>query len=53
VSGYSGVQKIAPGSLIPYLPLTKIKAAAKKVLRANRVPKRTIRRKKRTTRRKK
>jgi hypothetical protein len=55
VSGYSGVQKIAPGSLIPYLPLTKLRAAAKKVLRANRVPKKTIRRRKkqRVTRRKK
>jgi hypothetical protein len=53
LSGYSGVQKIPPGSLIPYLPLNKVRAAAKKVLKANRVPKKSLRKKKRSSRRKK
>jgi hypothetical protein len=52
LSGYSGVQKIPPGSLIPYLPVNKIRAAAKKVLKANRVPKKSSRKKKRTPRKK-
>jgi hypothetical protein len=52
LSGYSGVQKIAPVSLIPYLPLNKIRTAAKRVLKANRVPKKSSR-KKRLTKKKK
>ena len=32
VSGYSGVQKLAPAQLIRYIPLTRLKSAAKKVL---------------------
>lgn len=32
VAGYPGVQKVAPSQLIPFLPVTKLKAAAKKVL---------------------
>lgn len=34
VAGYSGVQKLAPSSLIPYLPITKLRLAAKKALAA-------------------
>lgn len=32
VSGYSGIQKISPSALIRYIPSTKIKLAAKRVL---------------------
>ena len=32
LGGYSGVQKLAPSQLIRYIPLNKLKAAAKKVL---------------------
>lgn len=34
VAGYSGLQKIAPSTLIPYLPANKLKQAAKKALGA-------------------
>ena len=52
VTGYPGLQKLAPSSLIPFLPLTKLRAAAGKVLRASgkhRTRRRTGRKKKRTT----
>ena len=32
VSGYSGYQKIPPSALIPYLPVSKLRAAAKRAL---------------------
>lgn len=32
VAGYTGVQKIPPSTLIPYLPAVKLRAAAKKML---------------------
>jgi hypothetical protein len=35
VSGYVGVQKIAPSKLIPYLPANKVKLAVKKALVAS------------------
>lgn len=35
VPGYLGLQKIAPSSLIPYLPASKIRQAAKKALGAS------------------
>lgn len=35
VAGYSGIQKIAPGSLVPYLPINKLRLAAKKALAAS------------------
>lgn len=51
VAGYSGLQKIAPSALIPFLPANKIKQAAKRVLGASgkqRKRKTTVRRRKRT-----
>lgn len=47
VAGYPGVQKVAPSQLIPFLPVTKLKAAAKKALGDKR------QKKKKTTRRRK
>jgi len=35
VAGYSGIQKIAPSSLVPYLPINKLRLAAKKALGAS------------------
>lgn len=35
VSGYSGIQKVPPSQLIPFLPATKIRQAAKKALLAS------------------
>lgn len=35
VAGYLGVQKLAPSKLIPYLPATKVRQAAKKALVAS------------------
>lgn len=53
VVGYSGVQKLTPASLIPYLPTNKIKAAAKKVLSRSATTKRTTTKKrKRVSKRK-
>jgi hypothetical protein len=46
VAGYSGVQKIAPSALIPYLPATKLRQAAKRALGASGKKKRTVKRKK-------
>lgn len=34
VPGYLGLQKIAPSSLVPYLPASKLRQAAKKALGA-------------------
>ena len=50
VSGYSGYQRLPASSLIPYLPITKLRAAAKKVLGKSKV-KKSSRRRKRSTRR--
>ena len=36
VAGYSGYQRLPASSLIPYLPVTKLRAAAKKALLKNR-----------------
>lgn len=44
VAGYSGVQRLPPSALIPYLPANKLKQAAKRALGATG--------KKKTTRRK-
>jgi len=49
VAGYQGVQKIPPSSVIPYIPLTKLRAAAKKVL--SKTKKTTGKRRRRTGRR--
>jgi hypothetical protein len=46
VAGYSGVQKIAPSALIPYLPATKLRQAAKRALGATGKKKRTVKRRK-------
>lgn len=35
VAGYLGVQKLAPSKLIPYLPTTKVRQAAKRALVAS------------------
>lgn len=43
VVGYPGVQKVPPSQLIPYLPITKLRQAAKKALDR---PKAPVRRKK-------
>lgn len=47
VAGYSGLQKIPPSSLIPYLPVSKLRQAAKRALSAS-GKKKTVRRRKRT-----
>lgn len=47
VGGYTGVQKIAASHLIRYLPASKLKAAAKKVLSARKGPGKTRKRRKR------
>lgn len=56
VAGYLGVQKLAPSKLIPYLPATKVRQAAKKALVASGSKpsrgKRTVRRKGRKGRKK-
>lgn len=48
VAGYSGVQKIAPSALIPYLPATKLRQAAKRALGASGKKRKTTKRKKKT-----
>jgi len=48
VAGYSGVQKIAPSALIPYLPATKLRHAAKRELGASGKKKKTVRRRRKT-----
>ena len=50
VTGYPGLQKVAPSSLIPYLPLAKLRLAAGKALKAS--GKKRSRTKKRRTRKK-
>lgn len=35
VPGYLGLQKVAPSSLIPYLPVGKLRQAARKALKAS------------------
>ena len=54
VAGYPGLQKIAPSSLIPYLPLNKLRVAARKALRASgkKRTRRTGKKRSRKTRRK-
>ncbi len=37
VTGYQGLQSLAPSSLIRFIPATKLRLAAKKVLRSSRV----------------
>ena len=44
VAGYTGVQKIAPSSLIPFLPVNKLRLAAKKALAASGKKKKVVRR---------
>jgi len=51
VAGYTGVQKIAPSSIIPYLPLTKLRAAAKRVLQKTKAGNKKITRRRRGGRR--
>jgi hypothetical protein len=52
VAGYSGLQKIAPSQLIPYLPANKLRQAAKKALGASgKRKKKTVRRRNRKTKR--
>ena len=53
VAGYSGLQKIAPSSLIPYLPASKLRQAAKRALGASGKKKTTRRRRKSKGRRRK
>lgn len=47
ISGYSGIQRLPPSSLIPFLPVARIKAAAKRALLAS-GKKRIVKRKKRS-----
>ena len=51
VAGYKGIQKLAPSSVIPYIPLTKLRAAAKKVLGKSNKKKRRVSRRKTSKRR--
>jgi hypothetical protein len=51
VAGYSGVQKIAPSALIPYLPATKLRQAAKRALGASGKKKKTVKRRRKVKRR--
>jgi hypothetical protein len=44
VAGYLGVQKLAPSKLIPYLPATKVRQAAKRVLIAQGVARKRVKR---------
>lgn len=45
VAGYSGLQKIAPSQLIPFLPANKLRLAAKKALgKSGKRKKKTVRR---------
>jgi hypothetical protein len=56
VAGYSGLQKIAPSLLIPYLPASKLRQAAKRALGVSgkrKAPRRKRKSKKRTTSRRK
>lgn len=46
VAGYSGVQKIAPSALIPFLPANKLKQAAKRALGASGKRKKIVKKKK-------
>lgn len=47
VAGYSGLQKIAPSQLIPFLPANKLRLAAKKALgNSGKKKKKTVRRRK-------
>lgn len=45
VPGYSGIQKLIASSLIPFIPVRKLKLAAKKVLKRSGVAKKIKRRK--------
>lgn len=47
VAGYSGLQKIPPSFLIPYLPVSKLRQAAKRALSAS-GKKKTVRRRRKT-----
>jgi hypothetical protein len=47
VAGYSGVQKLSPSALIPYLPANKLKQAAKRALGAS-GKKKSVRRKRKS-----
>lgn len=47
VPGYKGLQKVAPSSLIPYLPASKLRQAAKKALGAS-GKKKTVRRRRKS-----
>ena len=51
VAGYSGYQRISPSALIPYLPVTKLRAAAKRALGKSKRPTKKKSRKRRTTKR--
>jgi hypothetical protein len=48
VAGFPGFQRLAPSQLVRYIPLGKLKQAAKRVLGASGIRKRTIRRKKKS-----
>jgi hypothetical protein len=52
VAGYSGLQKLAPSSLIPYLPASKLRQAAKRALGAT-GKKKIVKRRRRKTNKKK
>jgi hypothetical protein len=55
VSGFSGTQRIPPSALIPYLPVTKLRAAAKRALNSSKSKKVGSKksRRRRTTKRRK
>jgi hypothetical protein len=53
VAGYSGLQKLAPSTLIPYLPASKLRQAAKRALGASGKKKKTTKRRRRKVNRKK
>jgi hypothetical protein len=48
VAGFPGFQRLAPSQLVRYIPLGKLKQAAKRVLGASGVRKKTVRRKKKS-----
>ena len=52
IAGYSGIQKLGASELIHYIPLSKLKAAAKRVLKRAGVKKTRQRRRRRVKRRK-
>jgi len=53
VTGYSGIQHVPASALIPYLPVTKLRAAAKRALGKTRKGRKKTKRRTRKARRRK